>query len=89
MHHGNGKHHGKFAVLAAFLGWLGAALIVVGLTLTSYEVVTARDFSYTVLHVLGGAFLVVSTWSKKDYSATMLNVVFVIVALSAYLARVF
>lgn len=58
-----------------FVGWLGAALILLAYLLISAEKVTSRSRAYQWMNVIGGAGFVANGWWHQAIPSTALNVV--------------
>jgi hypothetical protein len=64
------------------LGWIGMILILLSYALISFEIVAPRSFAYQAMAGLGSLGLVISSYYKKDYQPLVLNLIWVIIALT-------
>jgi hypothetical protein len=67
------------------LGWLGVLAILTAYFLVSFSFLSPRDILYPALNIVGSVFIIIETFSKKDYQPVVLNFVWLIIALVAIL----
>lgn len=70
-------------IIIELLGWYGVTAVFSAYALVSYEVVDPRDLTYQLLNLTGATGIIVNSFNKKDYQPVALNVVWLLVALSA------
>ncbi len=70
-------------VLIEVIGWAGVAAIVGGYTLISFGVLDPSQLSYQLLNLSGAIGIIISSLSKKDYQPVVLNVIWIVVAVTA------
>jgi hypothetical protein len=63
------------------IGWVGVTLILIAYTLNVFGVLAASDLTYGILNLLGAFGVIISSLAKKDYQPTVLNAVWLVVAL--------
>jgi hypothetical protein len=67
------------------LGWLGVLAILTAYFLVSFSFLSPHDILYPALNIVGSVFIIIETFSKKDYQPVVLNFVWLIIALVAIL----
>jgi hypothetical protein len=67
------------------VGWLGVVAILLAYALVSLDVISTHSLAYPLLNVFGAIFLIVETGYKKDAQPMVLNVVWLGVAVVAFL----
>lgn len=72
-------------MLSNIAGWLGMILLLTAYFLISTQRVTNRSKLYHFLNMLGAAGIIWNTFVQKAWPAMSLNVVWVMIALSAIL----
>jgi len=72
--------------LIAILGWIGMALIVSAFFLVSHGKIDPKGRSYQFMNVAGSVGIAVDVWHDRSWPAFVLQIVWILVALSA-LAR--
>ncbi len=70
-------------VLIEVIGWAGVAAIVGGYALISFGVLDPSQLSYQLLNLSGAIGIIISSLSKKDYQPVVLNVIWIVVAVTA------
>lgn len=63
------------------LGWLGAAAVLAAYAMISTHRVQAASLKYQGLNLFGGALLAVNTGYYKAYPSTLVNVIWMGIAL--------
>ncbi len=65
------------------LGWAGAAAVIAAYGLNSYQKIKSDSIIFQLLNLAGGIFLIVYTLYLEAYASTFINIVWVIIAVSA------
>lgn len=69
--------------LIDILGWVGSVEVVVAYALVSYQKIEAKSFTYQILNLTGGFFLIILTYYYEAYPSTFINVVWLLIAFFA------
>lgn len=69
------------------IGWVGAVEVILAFLLNSIKKLSADSLAYLLLNLTGGLFLVVNTFYKSAYPSTVVNIIWVIIAIYALLKR--
>ena len=72
-----------------YIGWLGAALILLAYALVAFQKLSVQNIWYPVMNLVGATAIVIHEGSQKDYAPTILNTVWALVALVALARLVF
>jgi hypothetical protein len=70
------------------LGWIGSIAVIAAYGLNSYQKIKSDSYSFLILNLTGGIFLIVYSYYYTAYANTFINVVWVIIAVPA-LIRLF
>lgn len=70
------------------IGWIGALLVVVAYALISFKKVEGNSLKYQLLNIFGGICLIVNTYYYGAIPSTLVNVIWVIIAVFAIFAIV-
>ena len=70
-------------IIINILGWIGSAALLLGYGLNSYQKIKSDSFLFLFLNILGGVFLIIYTAYLHAYANTLLNIIWVIVAIPA------
>lgn len=70
-------------IVVEIVGWVGVASIVGAYALVSYGIISPDQLAYQLINLLGAIGIIINSWSKKDYQPVVLNVVWLIIALTA------
>ncbi len=65
------------------LGWMGAAAVVVAYALVSARRVSGDSTAYQLLNLVGSIFLIINTLHYGAYPSTLVNVVWLGIAVYA------
>jgi len=65
------------------LGWAGAAAVIAAYGLNSYQKIKSDSILFQLLNLFGGMSLIVYTIYLDAYASTFINIVWVIIAVSA------
>lgn len=76
-------------LLIEILGWIASILIVGCYGLNLWGKLKANSTTYVWCNMVGGLFFVVNTYVHKAYPSMMVNVVWVIIAVSMLLKPYF
>jgi hypothetical protein len=75
-------------LLIDILGWIGSVLLVAAYALNSYQKIKSDSYTFLILNIVAGLFLIIYSWYYTAYANTFINVVWVIIAVPA-LIKVF
>ncbi|MEJ0055792.1 MAG: hypothetical protein WDN75_09155 [Bacteroidota bacterium] len=70
-------------LLIEILGWTGSALVIAAYGLNSYQKIKSDSIVFQLMNLSGGAFLIIYTLYKGAFASTVINIVWVVIALSA------
>jgi hypothetical protein len=73
-------------ILIEILGWTGSVLVIAAYGLNSYQKIKSDSIFFQLMNLSGGAFLIIYTLYKGAFASTVINVVWVVIALSAIVA---
>lgn len=73
----------KKNILGEMIGWYGTITIVSAYALVSFGVMSASSLIYQMLNMTGALGIVYIASKKKDYQSSVLNIIWVIIALIA------
>lgn len=65
------------------LGWTGSAAVIAAYGLNSYQKIKSDSLFFQLLNLFGGAFLIIYTLYYAAFASTVINIVWVVIALSA------
>ena len=71
-------------ILVDTVGWLGGLLVVVAYFMISSGKATAKSVSFQTLNIVGSVFLIVNTYAKGAYPSTVVNIIWVGIALYGF-----
>ena len=71
------------------VGWYGTCAIVLAYFLLSFGILQAHTFWYQSLNLTGAIGIVISAFSKKDYPAGVLNLVWSVIAVVSLIGILF
>lgn len=74
-----------YEIFVETIGWIASILIVGAFALNSFGKIPATSKLYQLANLVGGIFFIVNTVYHKAYPSAVVNVVWVIIALSALL----
>ena len=72
-----------YEIFVETIGWIASILIVVAFALNSFGKILATSKLYQLANLVGGIFFIVNTIYHKAYPSAVVNVVWVIIAISA------
>ena len=72
-----------YEIFVETIGWIASILIVGAFALNSFGKISATSKVYQLANLLGGIFFVANTIYHGAYPSAVVNVVWVIIALSA------
>lgn len=75
-------------LLIDILGWIGSVLLIAAYALNSYQKIKSDSYTFLLLNIVAGIFLIIYSWYYTAFSNTFINVVWVIIAIPA-LIKVF
>lgn len=70
------------------LGWIGSVLLIAAYALNSYQKIRSDSYTFLLLNIVAGVFLIIYSWYYTAFANTFINVVWVIIAVPA-LIKVF
>ena len=73
--------------IVEIIGWIGALLIVGAYYLNMNGKLKSTSSAYIICNLIGGVFFIINTFVHKAYPSVLVNVVWVIIALSAILKK--
>ena len=74
-----------YEIFVETIGWIASILIVGAFALNSFGKIPATSKWYQLANLVGGIFFIVNTVYHKAYPSAVVNVVWVIIAVSALL----
>lgn len=75
-------------LLIDILGWIGSVLLIAAYALNSYQKIRSDSYTFLLLNIVAGVFLIIYSWYYTAFANTFINVVWVIIAVPA-LIKVF
>ena len=69
------------------LGWIGASLVIIAYFLVSTRRAAGDALSYQLLNISGGVLLIVNTVFYGAYPSSVVNLVWIAIAVYALLSR--
>jgi len=70
-------------ILIEILGWTGSVLVIAAYALNSYQKIKSDSIVFQLMNLFGGAFLIIYTLYKGAFASTVINIVWVVIAVSA------
>jgi len=70
-------------MLISVLGWIGSFAVIIAYGLNSYQKIRSDSVIFYLLNLTGGILLIVYTIYEEAYANTFLNIVWVIIAVTA------
>ncbi|CAN5471413.1 hypothetical protein BH10BAC4_BH10BAC4_12800 [soil metagenome] len=70
-------------LLIDILGWTGSVFVIAAYALNSYQKIKSDSIFFQLMNLFGGAFLIIYTMYKGAFASTVINIVWVVIALSA------
>ena len=74
-----------YEIFVETIGWIASILIVGAFALNSFGKIASTSKLYQLANLIGGIFFIVNTIYHKAYPSAVVNVVWVIIAVSALL----
>lgn len=71
------------------LGWAGSAAVIAAYGLNSYQRIRSDSIFFQLLNLFGGIFLIIYTLYYAAFASTVINIVWVVIALSAIVRALF
>ena len=65
------------------LGWIGSLEVILAYALISMQRLDGKSNLYQLLNLTGAIFLIINTWYYGAYPSTLINVVWVVIAVMA------
>ena len=69
------------------LGWLGSIMVILAYALNIYKRLNSDSIAYYFLNIAGSSFLIINTLYHHAIPSTMVNVVWVLIAIAAILNK--
>lgn len=69
--------------LINIIGWLGSFEVLLAFGLNTYQRIDSKSISYLLLNLTGGIFLIIYSYYYGAFANTFINVVWVLVAITA------
>lgn len=69
--------------LIEFVGWYGVVATILAYVLVSFLVLSPSSLLYQGLNLTGALGVTIETWYKKDYQPFWLNLIWMLIALTA------
>lgn len=67
------------------IGWAGSLGVVAAYALNSYKVIASDSWIFLLLNLVGGIFLIIYSFYYAAFANTFINVVWVVIAVTAML----
>lgn len=77
-----------YKLLFDMIGWTGSLAVVVAYGLNSYQKIKSDSYTFLLLNLIGGIFLIAYTGYYSAFANTFLNIVWVIIAIPALIKLV-
>lgn len=77
-----------YKLLFDIIGWTGSLAVVVAYGLNSYQKIKSDSYTFLLLNLIGGIFLIAYTGYYSAFANTFLNIVWVIIAIPALIKLV-
>lgn len=74
-----------YEIFVEIIGWIASLLIVGAFALNSFGKIASTSKIYQIVNLVGGIFFIVNTIYHKAYPSAFVNVVWVMIAISALL----
>ena len=74
-----------YEIFVETIGWIASILIVGAFALNSFGKIASTSKLYQLANLVGGIFFIVNTVYHEAYPSAVVNVVWVIIAISALL----
>ncbi len=76
-----------YEIFVETLGWIASILIVGAFALNSFGKIASTSKPYQLANLIGGIFFIANTVYHKAYPSAVVNLVWVIIAISALLKQ--
>jgi len=70
-------------LLIDIMGWVGSVEVILAYGLNSYQKIKSDSVVFQLLNLTGAAFLIVNTIYYGAYPSTVINIVWVVIAIVA------
>lgn len=67
-----------------YVGWLGGLLVVIAYFMISSGKITSKSVLFQTLNIVGSVFLIINTYAKGAYPSTVVNIIWVGIALYGF-----
>jgi predicted membrane protein len=74
-------------MLIEIIGWLGSFMVIFAYAMNIFKKMSADSFSYYLLNIMGSVFLIVNTFYHHAIPSVAVNIIWVLIALSALLKK--
>jgi len=70
-------------LLIEILGWVGSVAVITAYGLNSYQKIKSDSLMFQLLNLTGATFLIINSIYKEAYPFTLINTVWLIIAIVA------
>lgn len=74
------------AIWVDVLGWMGALLLLGAYALISFKKIEGNSLIFQLMNIFGSVFLVVNTYYYGAWPSTLVNLIWILIAMSAIFA---
>lgn len=74
-------------MLIEIIGWLGSFMVILAYAMNIFKKISADSVSYYLLNIIGSACLIVNTFYHHAIPSVVVNVIWILIALSALLKK--
>jgi len=89
LHHRETSTSNRKLLVGDVIGWIGAVSLIGAYVLVSLGVVSAQDYLYQILNIIGGGGLLVLGLMRKAYPSVVTNIMWVVVGVVAITRLIF
>jgi len=75
----------KIKNLQEIIGWYGMFAIIIAFALLSFDIIDSKDMIYQILNITGSLGIIYISFKKKAYQPGVLNVIWLMIALVAFI----
>jgi hypothetical protein len=74
-------------LLIETMGWIGSVLVIGAYALNSYQKIKSDSLQFQLMNLMGGILLIINSVYKEAYPFTLINSVWVVIAVSSLLRQ--
>ena len=74
-------------MLIHIIGWTGSVMVIAAYGLNSYQRLASDSYTFLLLNLVGGTFLIIYTTFLSAFASTFINIVWVVIAIPALVRR--